>query len=70
VNAICPGYISTEMNEYYFETELGKMLIDLLPRKRPGKPEDLDGLLLLLAGEDAHFINGAVISADDGMTAQ
>jgi NAD(P)-dependent dehydrogenase (short-subunit alcohol dehydrogenase family) len=69
-NAICPGYISTEINEDYFASEQGQRLIELLPRKRPGKPEDLDGLLLLLAGEDAHFINGAVISADDGMTAQ
>ncbi|XYJ12403.1 SDR family oxidoreductase [Telluria sp. B2] len=70
VNAICPGYISTEMNEEYFETEQGKKLIELLPRKRPGKPEDLDGLLLLLAADEAHFINGAIITADDGMTAQ
>lgn len=70
VNAICPGYISTEINEEYFATEQGKKLIDMLPRKRPGKPEDLDGLLLLLAAEESHFINGAVITADDGMTAQ
>jgi len=70
VNAICPGYISTEMNEEYFETEQGRKLIELLPRKRPGKPEDLDGLLLLLAADEAHFINGAIITADDGMTAQ
>jgi NAD(P)-dependent dehydrogenase (short-subunit alcohol dehydrogenase family) len=68
-NVICPGYISTEINEDYFTSEQGRKLIDMLPRKRPGKPEDLDGLLLLLAGEDSHFINGAVISADDGMTA-
>jgi NAD(P)-dependent dehydrogenase (short-subunit alcohol dehydrogenase family) len=70
VNAICPGYISTEINEEYFETEQGKRLIEMLPRKRPGKPEDLDGLLLLLAAEETHFINGAIITADDGMTAQ
>ena len=69
VNAICPGYISTEINEEYFSTDQGKRLIEMLPRKRPGKPEDLDGLLLLLAGEDSNFINGAIISADDGMTA-
>jgi len=42
----------------------GEALIDMLPRKRPGKPEDLDGLLLLLAAEEAHFINGAIITAD------
>lgn len=70
VNAICPGYISTEVNEEYFESEQGKRLLDMLPRKRPGKPEDLDGLLLLLAAEETRFINGAIITADDGMTAQ
>jgi NAD(P)-dependent dehydrogenase (short-subunit alcohol dehydrogenase family) len=68
-NAICPGYIETEINEDYFASEQGKRLIDMLPRKRAGKPEDLDGLLLLLAGDEAHFINGAIISADDGMMA-
>ncbi|MFS2017593.1 SDR family oxidoreductase [Massilia sp. CT11-108] len=70
VNAICPGYIATEMNEDYFDTEQGRKLIEMLPRRRTGKPEDLDGLLLLLAAEEAHFINGAIITADDGMTAQ
>jgi NAD(P)-dependent dehydrogenase (short-subunit alcohol dehydrogenase family) len=70
VNAICPGFISTEINEDYFASEQGQKLIDMLPRKRAGKPEDLDGLLLLLAAEESHFINGAIITADDGMTAQ
>jgi len=70
VNAICPGYIATEMNEDYFDTEQGRKLIEMLPRRRTGRPEDLDGLLLLLAAEEAHFINGAIITADDGMTAQ
>lgn len=70
VNAICPGYISTEINEAHFETEQGRTLINMLPRKRLGQPEDLDGLLLLLASEESRFINGAVIAADDGMSAQ
>lgn len=70
VNAICPGYISTEINEAYFETEQGHNLINMLPRKRLGQPEDLDGLLLLLASDEARFINGSVIAADDGMSAQ
>jgi NAD(P)-dependent dehydrogenase (short-subunit alcohol dehydrogenase family) len=69
VNAICPGYIETDLNAHYFETEQGKKLVNTLPRKRLGKPADLDGLLLLLAGEESHFINGAVITADDGMHA-
>lgn len=70
VNAICPGYISTEINEEYFATEQGQALINILPRKRLGQPEDLDGLLLLLASDESRFINGAIIAADDGMSAQ
>jgi NAD(P)-dependent dehydrogenase (short-subunit alcohol dehydrogenase family) len=70
VNAICPGYIGTEINAAHFETEHGRTLINMLPRKRLGKPEDLDGLLLLLAADDSGFINGAIITADDGMSAQ
>ena len=70
VNAICPGYIRTEINDEHFDSEAGKQLINMLPRKRIGKPEDLDGLLLLLASEESHFINGAIMTADDGMSAQ
>lgn len=69
VNAICPGYIETEINRDYFASEGGKKLIDVLPRKRVGKPEDLDGLLLLLASDESRFINGAIMTADDGMAA-
>jgi NAD(P)-dependent dehydrogenase (short-subunit alcohol dehydrogenase family) len=70
VNAICPGYISTELNAAHFASEQGRALVNMLPRKRVGKPEDLDGLLLLLAAEESHFINGAIVTADDGMNAQ
>ena len=69
VNAICPGYIGTEINSEHFETEQGKALVNMLPRKRVGKPEDLDGLLLWLASEESHFINGTIVTADDGMSA-
>ncbi len=69
VNAICPGYIGTEINAEHFGSEQGKTLINMLPRKRVGKPEDLDGLLLLLAGDESHFMNGAIVTADDGLSA-
>ena len=69
VNAICPGYIETEINAAYFATEGGRKLVSMLPRRRVGKPEDLDGLLLLLASDASDFINGAAINADDGMAA-
>ncbi|HJW54135.1 MAG TPA: SDR family oxidoreductase [Burkholderiaceae bacterium] len=70
VNAICPGYIGTELNAEHFSTEQGQQLIGMLPRQRLGNPEDLDGLLLLLAADESRFINGAIITADDGMSAQ
>ena len=66
VNALCPGYIDTEINHHHWSTDGGKKLVDMLPRKRVGKPEDLDGLIVLLASGQSHFVNGAVIAADDG----
>ena len=66
VNAICPGYIDTEINHHHWQTEQGQKLIQMLPRKRVGQPQDLDALLLMLASDQSHFINGAVIAADDG----
>jgi NAD(P)-dependent dehydrogenase (short-subunit alcohol dehydrogenase family) len=67
-NAICPGYIRTEINDTYWETEGGRKLMQMLPRRRIGSPEDLDGVLLLLVADESQFINGAIIAADDGMS--
>ena len=69
VNAICPGYIRTEINEEHWETEAGRKLLQMLPRKRIGDAADLDGTLLLLVAEESQFINGAVITVDDGLSA-
>jgi NAD(P)-dependent dehydrogenase (short-subunit alcohol dehydrogenase family) len=66
VNAICPGYIDTEINHHHWQTEQGQKLISMLPRKRVGQPADLDALLVMLCANESHFINGAVIAADDG----
>ncbi len=66
VNALCPGYIDTELNHHHWQTEQGHKLVQMLPRKRVGKPEDLDALIVLLASQQSHFVNGAVIAADDG----
>ncbi len=69
VNAICPGYIETEMNSDFWQTDEGMRMIKGLPRQRVGDPGDLDGLILMLSADDSRFINGAVITADDGLSA-
>ena len=66
VNALCPGYIDTEINHAHWQTEQGQKLVQMLPRKRVGQPQDLDAVLMMLCSNESHFINGAVISADDG----
>lgn len=66
VNAICPGYIDTEINHHHWQTEAGQKLIGMLPRKRVGQPQDLDAVLMMLCANESHFVNGAVIAADDG----
>ncbi|MEO8280908.1 MAG: SDR family oxidoreductase [Ideonella sp.] len=66
VNALCPGYIDTEINHHHWQTDAGKKLVDMLPRKRVGQPQDLDAVLMMLCANESHFINGAVIQADDG----
>jgi NAD(P)-dependent dehydrogenase (short-subunit alcohol dehydrogenase family) len=66
VNAICPGYIDTELNHHHWNTDAGQKLIGLTPRKRVGKPQDLDAVLMMLCANESHFVNGAVVAADDG----
>ena len=67
-NAICPGYIRTEINSDYFDSDAGQKLVNMLPRRRVGKVDDLDGLLMLLASDASAFMNGSVIAADDGLS--
>ena len=66
VNALCPGYIATEINQAHWHTDAGQKLVQMLPRKRVGQPQDLDAVLMMLCANESHFVNGAVIAADDG----
>jgi NAD(P)-dependent dehydrogenase (short-subunit alcohol dehydrogenase family) len=66
VNAILPGYIRTEINDHHWETEGGRKLIAMTPRKRIGQVEDLDGTLLLLVSPSSRMINGSTVTVDDG----
>lgn len=67
VNAICPGYIATDINSEFFSSEAGHRMVERFPRKRIGEPADLDAaLLMLLAPKASNYITGAVLSVDDG----
>ena len=68
VNAICPGYVETEMNEAHWRTPAGQRMIAQMPRRRLGTLESFDGILLLLASGQSDFISGAVIPVDDGQS--
>lgn len=68
VNAICPGYIRTEMNADYWDTDRGRKFVETFPRRRVGEPADLDGLLLLLCSGQSQFLTGAAITIDDGLS--
>jgi NAD(P)-dependent dehydrogenase (short-subunit alcohol dehydrogenase family) len=65
-NCICPGFIDTPLNTPVWQTPQGQEILGKLPRGRLGKPEDLADMLVFLASEEAHFVNGAVIPVDDG----
>ena len=66
VNALCPGFIKTELNADWFATEGGQKQINSFPRRRLGTEADLDALLLLLCSEHAGFITGSLFTIDDG----
>lgn len=66
VNALCPGYIETELNRDFFASDAGKALIRRVPQRRLGKPSDLDGPLLLLVSDLGRFMTGTEVVADGG----
>jgi NAD(P)-dependent dehydrogenase (short-subunit alcohol dehydrogenase family) len=66
VNAICPGYIETEINDFWWKTEGGKKQMAGWPRRRLANQSDLDGALLLLAGPMGAGMTGTSITVDDG----
>ena len=66
VNAVAPGYVETDFNRAFFQTEAGKALISRIPLKRLAQSEDLDGALLFLASPASAYVTGTVISVDGG----
>src|SRR4051812_35033583 len=66
VNALAPGYVETDFNREYFQSEAGMRLISRIPLRRLGQAPDLDGALLFLASPASAYVTGAVIAVDGG----
>jgi NAD(P)-dependent dehydrogenase (short-subunit alcohol dehydrogenase family) len=66
VNGLLPGYIATELNRDFLESEAATRLKARIPSRRFGQPEDLDGPLLLLASDAGRHMTGAVLAVDGG----
>lgn len=66
VNAIAPGYFTTDMTREFFDSEAGEAMIKRIPQRRPGEPADLDGALLLLASNASAYMTGSTLVVDGG----
>lgn len=66
VNALAPGYVATELNEAFFDSDAGRALVKRIPQRRLATLSDLDGPLLLLASDASSYMTGAVVTVDGG----
>jgi acetoacetyl-CoA reductase len=66
VNAICPGYIATDMVKAVPKEVLEKSILPLIPIGRLGEPEEVARCVIFLASDDAGLITGATLSANGG----
>jgi acetoacetyl-CoA reductase len=66
VNAICPGYIATDMVKAVPKDVLEKSILPLVPLGRLGEPEEVARCVLFLAADDASFITGSTLTANGG----
>ena len=67
VNAICPGYIDTDMNVALMQDqERQKSILSRIPSGRWGKPEDFKGAVVFLASEASNYITGEILTVDGG----
>jgi NAD(P)-dependent dehydrogenase (short-subunit alcohol dehydrogenase family) len=69
VNCLAPGWFRTEQNKVLYEDkEWVDYLVDRIPLKRPGRPEDLEGPVVFLASDASAYITGQTLLVDGGIT--
>ena len=66
VNAVAPGFINTNMTEI-LNSKVKENILNSIPLKRIGEPEDVANLIAFLSSQDASYITGQVINVDGGM---
>lgn len=69
VNSICPGYVLTPMQRAEYSDEMLQKVNEGIPMKRHAKPEEVAGLFVFLASDEAAYITGQHIPLDGGETA-
>ena len=69
VNAVCPGYVLTEMQKAEYTEEMLEKVNEEIPMKRHASPEEVGALFAYLASSEAAYINGADVRIDGGETA-
>lgn len=68
VNVICPGYLETELNSDWFQSEGGQKQVQTFPRRRLMVDGDLDPMLLYLGADASGAVTGSVFTVDDGQS--
>ena len=69
VNCLAPGWFETAQNRVLYENkEWVEYLVDRIPMKRPGAPEDLEGAVVFLASEASRYITGQTLLVDGGIS--
>jgi gluconate 5-dehydrogenase len=69
INCLAPGWFKTRQNQALYENkEWVEYLVDRIPLKRPGLPDDLDGAIVFLASEASRYITGQTLLVDGGIS--
>lgn len=65
-NALCPGYVETDLNRDFFATDAGQALVRRIPFRRLGTLDDLAGPLLFLSSDASLYVTGTAMAVDGG----